>query len=242
MRIKDRPIRVLALAGTSVVLLLSSALAARPEPALPVDIPASERSRLTAVTATVSLAAHAAGAPFVARRAVFEYLLDHPEFAAHVTRTLRLARYRIWREPDGLWLDDGWGTVGHFSVVYAGNGTRVMHARGRYKHWLLPSIHGQAVVVIAYGVEPATDGRSVISATVTGFVKLDNPLVEMASKLLSATARAKAEREARQLVKVFARTTRAIEDDPAAVHERLRLRPDVSRLELEEFRQLLRLP
>jgi len=52
VRIKDRPIRVLALAGTSVVLLLSSALAARPEPALPVDIPASERSRLTAVTAT----------------------------------------------------------------------------------------------------------------------------------------------------------------------------------------------
>src|SRR5256885_546889 len=194
------------------------------------------------ICATASLAAHAAGEPFVARRAVFEYLLDHPEFAAHVTRTLRIARYRIWREPDGLWLDDGWGTVGRFAVVYAGNGTRVMHARGHYKHWLLPSIHGQAVVVIAYGVQPAADGKSLISAAVTGFVKLENPLVEMASRLLSRTARAKAEREARQLVKVFARTTRAIEHDPAGVHELLRLRPDVSRPELEAFRQLLRLP
>src|SRR5437667_325733 len=138
---RDRPIRVLALAGTLVVLLLSSVLAARPEPALPAEMPASERSRLALVTATASLATHAAGEPFVARREVFEYLL-----------------------------------------------------------------------------------------------------VEMASRLLSRTARAKAEREARQLVKVFARTTRAIEHDPAGVHELLRLRPDVSRPELEAFRQLLRLP
>ena len=70
---------------------------------------------------------------FVARREVFEYLLDHPEFATHVTRTLRVARYRIWRASDGLWIDDGWGTVGRFSLVYARDGTRVMHARGRYK-------------------------------------------------------------------------------------------------------------
>src|SRR2546422_591659 len=166
---KDRPIRVLALAGTLVVLLLSSVLAARPEPALPAEMPASERSRLAAGTATASAATHAGGAPFVARR-------------------------------------------------------------------------GQAVVVIEYGVQAAADGKSLISAAVTGFVKLENPLVEMASRLLSRTARAKAEREARQLVKVFARTTRAIEHDPAGVHELLRLRPDVSRPELEAFRQLLRLP
>jgi hypothetical protein len=241
VRFKDHPIRVLALAGTSGVLLLSSAFAERPGPALPAEIPASERSRLTAVTQTASLATHAAGEPFVARREVFEYLLDHPALAASVTRTLRIARYRIWREADGLWLDDGWGTVGRFSVVYAGHGMRVMQARGRYTHWLLPSIHGQAVVVIEYRTEPAVDGKSVIQAAVTGFVKLDNRLVEMASKLLSATASAKAEREARQLVKVFARTTHAIDTDPAGVHEVLRQRPDVSRGDLEAFRVLLRL-
>src|SRR2546427_479343 len=143
---KDRPIRVLALAGTLVVLLLSSVLAARPEPALPAEMPASERSRLAAVTATASLATHAAGEPFVARREVFEYLLDHPEFAAHLTPTLRSARRRIRRQPRRLRPD--------------------------------PRL----------------------------------------------------------------RTARAIEHDPAGVHELLRLRPDVSRPELKAFRQLLRLP
>jgi hypothetical protein len=239
---RSRPIRVLGLAGASLALFLSSALAARPVPSLPAEIPASERGRLAAIAETASLATHAAGEPFVARREVFEYLLDHPEFATHVTRTLRVARYRIWRERDGLWLDDGWGAVGRFSVVYAGNGTRVLYARGRHKQWFLPAIHGHAVVVIEYGTRPAADGKSLISTGVTGFVKLDSPLIEMASKLVHAAATAKAEREARQLVRVFARTTRAIDDDPAGVHERLRQRPDVSRSELAEFRQLLQLP
>src|SRR2546428_2224241 len=99
---KDRPIRVLALAGTLVVLLLSSVLAARPEPALPAEMPASERSRLAAVTATASLATHAAGEPFVPRREGFQYPPGHPQFAAHPARTPPISRYRIWREPHRL--------------------------------------------------------------------------------------------------------------------------------------------
>src|SRR2546425_12284117 len=67
VRFRGRPRRVLALAGTSVVLLLSSALAARPGPALPDEIPASERSQLTEITENASLATHAAAEPFVAR-------------------------------------------------------------------------------------------------------------------------------------------------------------------------------
>src|SRR2546422_7585476 len=118
---KDRPIGVRALAGTRGVLLLSSALAARPEPALPAEMPASERSRLALVTATASLATHAPGEPFVAPPEGFENLLGHPEFAAHLTRTLRIARYPISGEPDGPWLDHSWGTGGRHAALYAGN-------------------------------------------------------------------------------------------------------------------------
>src|SRR5437870_11890591 len=143
VRFRGRPRRVLALAGTSVVLLLSSALAARPGPALPDEIPASERSQLIEVTENASLAAHAAGEPFVARPEVFVYLLDHPEFATHVTRTLRIARYRVWREPDGLSLDDGWGVLRRFQTGYAANGAPAMHARGRYRHWFIPALNGR---------------------------------------------------------------------------------------------------
>src|SRR5437899_12830606 len=114
VRFRGRPRRVLALAGTSVGLLLSSALAAGPGPALPDEIPASERSQLTEVTENASLATHAAGEPFVARPEVVVYLLDHPELATHVTRTLKRARSRVWRGPDRLWLDDRGGGVRRF--------------------------------------------------------------------------------------------------------------------------------
>ena len=95
-------------------------------------MPAGERARLQEVAEAASVSARAAGEPFIARPDVFEFLLDHPEFATHVTRALKLARYRIWRGPEGgLWLDDGWGVVGQFSVVYATSGTRVAYAHGQ---------------------------------------------------------------------------------------------------------------
>ena len=138
--------------GTAVVLLASNALGARPSATLPTRIPPAERARLQEVAQGASVSVQASGEPFVVRRDVFEFLLDHPELATHLTRALRLARYRIWRTPEGLWLDDGWGVVGRFSVVYAARGTRVVYARGQYQSGFLPSIHGQAVVVIEYSV------------------------------------------------------------------------------------------
>ncbi len=242
MRKTRRRSRILLLAAAAGLLgLVGSALGARPAPPLPPDLPAAERLRLQQVTEQASVATRADGEPFVTRRDVFEYLLDHPEFATHVTRALKLARYRIWREADGLWLDDGWGATGQFSIVYAANGTRVMYARGQYTQWYLPTIHGQAVVIIEYAAQPAPDDRSLITTTVTGFVKLDSRVLEWAGRLASAAATAKAEKEARLLVRVFARASRAIESDPAGVHGLVRQQRDVPQRELQEFGRLLQL-
>ena len=219
---------------------MSSALAAKPSPVLPAQIPAHERTRLQEIAEGASVSAQATGEPFLARSDVFEFLLDHPEFATHITRALKLARYRIWRGPEGgLWLDDGWGVVGQFSVVYASQGTRVVFAHGQYQSGLLPSIRGQAVVVIEYGVSPAADRRSLISPAVTGFVRLDSKIIALAGMLASSVATAKAEKEAKQFVRLFARASRAIEDNPAHVHEAVRQRPDVPAADLEAFRRLL---
>ena len=219
---------------------MSSALAAKPSPVLPAQIPAHERTRLQEIAEGASVSAQATGEPFLARSDVFEFLLDHPEFATHITRALKLARYRIWRGPEGgLWLDDGWGVVGQFSVVYASQGTRVVFAHGRYQSGLLPSIRGQAVVVIEYGVSPAADRRSLISPAVTGFVRLDSKIIALAGMLASSVATAKAEKEAKRFVRLFARASRAIEDNPAHVHEAVRQRPDVPAADLEAFRRLL---
>ena len=215
---------------------------AGPAPELPAELPPAERARLQPITDSASLSVKVEGQSFVGRRDIFEYLLDHPDFATHVTRALKFARYKIWRTPTGLGIDDGWGTVGTFETVWVAAGHRVMQAKGVYHHKILPDIHGQAVVAIDYWVQPAGGGRSQISTAVTGFVKLDSRLLAMASKMASSVAKAKGEKEAKSLVGLFAKTTQAIETDPAGVFNKVRQRPDVPARELEEFRRLLSLP
>lgn len=206
---------------------------------LPNAIPQAHRGELQQVAEAASVSTHVQAEPFVGRRDVFEYLLDHPEFATHVTRVLKLARYRIWHTSEGLFLDDGWGATGHFSVIYAVNGTRVMYARGQYQQRVLPAINGQAVIVLASEFQPAPDGRASITTAVTGFVKLDNRFLNLFGRLARGIVDAKAEKEAHRLVRVFARASRQIEERPAEVLAQLRQRPDVPQRELEEFRQLL---
>jgi hypothetical protein len=235
-----RAARSLVLLGVLVAGGAAAALAAGPV-ALPSQVPEAVRARIQPVTDQPSLAVKIDGEPFVARRDVFEYLLDHPDFATHVTRSLRLARYRIWRTPDGLAIDDGWGTVGTFELVHAADGLRLMYARGVYKQRILPDIHGQAVVVVDYRAQPAAGGRSAIQAAVTGFVKLDSRILNFASRLATSVATAKGEKEATRLVKLFARTTRALDADPAGAFDKVRQSPDVPARELEEFRRLLSL-
>ena len=231
-----------ALAGLSLVLVAAAA-AADGGPPLPAHIPSDARARVTPVTEEPSLSTRVNGAPFVARREVFEFLLDHPEFATHVTRALKLARYRIWRTAEGLAIDDGWGTTGTFEVVWSANGTRLMYARGEYHPRLLPTIRGRAVVLIDYGVQPAPRAPgSLISAAVTGYVKLDSRVLAGLSRLAGPIARAKADKEANRLVQLFARAMHAIESDPAGVYERLYRAPGTPPRELEELRTLLHLP
>jgi hypothetical protein len=227
---------------TIAVLLAGPAVAGSRPPELPRGMPAQTRERLEPVTALASLATEVDGQPFQARRDVFEYLLDHPDFATHVMRAVRAARYRIWPVPGGFGIDDGWGTVGTFEVVYAAPGVRVMLAKGEYQHRILPDIHGEAIITIRYAATPARNGTSTIAAAVGSYVKLDSTILRMAGRLASAVAYAKAEKEGTRLVKTFARATRAIDDNPTALCEELARRPDVPRRELEEFRRLLSRP
>jgi hypothetical protein len=224
-----------------VVGLATPVVAGWAAPALPAEVPAATRARLTRVTEQASVAARVDGPPFQGRRDVFEYLLDHPDFATHVMRVLRASRYRIWSVPGGFGIDDGWGTIGTFEIVYVAPGIRVLHARGEYQQSLLPDIRGEAIITISYATTPASDGKSTIAAAVGSYVKLDGTLVR-AWAVASSAARAKAEKEGVRLVKTLARATRGIEDNPAALWNALRQRPDVPRRELEEFRRLLRLP
>ena len=226
----------------SAVTLAAPALAGRLTPALPAEIPAGVRARVSSVVDDASLSTRVHGSAFVARGDVFEYLIEHPEFATHVTRALKVARYRIWRTPSGLMLDDGWGAVGALEVIYGAPGLRVMYAKGEYHQAILPNIRGQAVVTIDWTADPGPDGKKVIAPTIGAYVKLDSRALSLATALASSVAAAKAEKEALRLVRVFEKTTRALNDNPAAVLEALRQHPDTPARELEEFGRLLLSP
>lgn len=223
----------------TVVTLTTPAFARRLVPTLPADIPAGVRARLAAVTDDAALKTRIEGKSFVSRRDIFEYLLDHPEFATHVTRALKVARYRIWRTSSGLMLDDGWGAVGALEVVHKAPGMRVMYLKGQYQHSILPNIRGQAVVTVEWTTTPAPAGKDVVVPTVGAYVKLDSRMLSAASGLANSVASAKAEKEANRLVRVFEKTTRALEENPGAVLEALRQRADTPRRELDEFSRLL---
>jgi hypothetical protein len=237
-----RPARVAVAAVLALAVVSSAGAAARPA-SLPGDLSPVDHARLASVTSGATLSTRYEAEPFPARLDVFEYLLDHPEFATHVTRALKVARYRIWREADGLHIDDGWGTRGRFEVVHAAGGVRVLYARGEYEQRLLPNIGGEAVVVVEYAERSGPDGVRRLVPTLTGFVKLDSRLLAaLASRFATSIARDKAKLEAARLAKVFMKVSRAIEQDPARVYALVRQQPNVPAPDLDGFRALLNLP
>jgi len=233
-------------AAKEPVSVVDAAVEPSPEDARAVALEGSlrrpELAWLKEVTSQPTVAARAHGEPFLGRREIFEFLLDNLEFASHVTRVLRLARYRVWRTAEGLVLDDGWGSLLTLSLVQATSGARVLYARGQYRQPLLPDIHGQAVLMIEYDTTPADGGRDMVSAAVTSYVKVESGFMAFLMKVASAAVTDKAELESRRLVRTFARVSRAIEDNPAEVFDQVRRSPDVPQAPLEEFRRLLKVP
>jgi hypothetical protein len=131
---------------------------------------------------------------------------------------------------------------GQFKVVHAEPGRRVLWARGRFEQSFLPSIRGQGVGTLEYSFRPAAGGQTVVTTAATGYLQVDNRALNALGRVAAPFVQAKADREAGLLLRTFARVMRAIEESPASVYQRVSARPDVPRRELEQFRQLLRLP
>jgi len=223
-----------------VVGVCSAAGAAAPPLAVPAPVAPGARERIELVIRDALVSTQVDGPIHAMRREVFEYLLDHPEFATHVTRALGLARYRVWQAGNELWIDDGWGTRGTFAVVHAAPGVRMYLARGAFQQRFLPEMRGEAVGMFEYGFRTETDGRTMVTTRATGYLQVDNNFLRMLGRIAAPFVQAKADKETGQLLRVFARASRAIEENPADVCQKVSERPDVPRRELEHFRALLR--
>jgi len=237
----SRLMRALVPAAGTMLLGFAAAQALAPLP-LPRQLPSAERARLEEIAKNSFASTHVEHEPYAAQPDVWEYLLDHPEFATHVTRALKLARYRIWQDASGLWLDDGWGVKGQFAFVHAERGVRVMYARGQFDQKFLPEIRGQAVATLEYAFRRDSGGHTTVATAASGYVQVENRVLNTLGKVAAPIVQARADKEAGYLLRTFARVTRAIEEDPARVYQLVSERSDVPHHELEEFRRLLRLP
>ena len=238
---RRRFIAVAGLLTLGLVLGRARAVAAQPTLPLPPQLPPKDRERVNAIVKNAFASTQQQVEPYPARPEIFEYLLDHLEFAGHVARALKAARYKIWRDQQGLWLDDGWGVRGTFFTLYGEPGLRLIHAQGAYQS-ALPDIKGRAVVALAYKFEPAAQSRQQVATTLTSFVHIDSAVIRAIGKIGGPFVQTKADREARRLLRVFAKVSRAIEENPGEAYARIRDHPGAPKPELEEFRRLLRVP
>ena len=227
----------------SLVVLLSVSMLLGPAakaggvaaPALPSGVPAADRTRIENVLAHATISTRVEIDPYPLRLDVFDYLLNHPDFATQVTRALKLARYRIWTSADGLNLDDGWGVKGVITPFYGDKGLRVVYARGRYEQKVLPDIRGQAIIFVRYG-ENSGAGKPALVTSMEVFAWLDSAMI---ASLAGSVAKAKATEEARHALRVFARLSNHLELRADEVLAELARHPEVSRTELAELRRLL---
>lgn len=224
-----------------LVAAASNAEAAPPFFTVLSPVPADARTRIETVARDAFVATRVEAPTYSMRPEMFEYLLDHPDFASQVTRALGLARYRIWQEGDELWLDDGWGTRGTFTVVHAARGLRAYYARGAFQQKYLPEMRGEAAAVLEYDFQAGAGGRTLVTSRATGYLQVDNQFLRMLGRVAAPFVQAKADKEAAKLLRVFARASQAIEERPAEVYQKLSERPDVPPRDLAEFRALLHL-
>ncbi|MBI1727899.1 MAG: hypothetical protein HYR50_11600 [Candidatus Rokubacteria bacterium] len=239
----SRPRRTARALACALVLLagalLRPALGAGVEgaPTLPPGVPPADLARIEKVLANATVSTRVEVAPYPLRLDVFDYLLDHPEFATQVTRALKLARYRIWRTADGLNLDEGWGVTGLITPFYGDGGLRVVYARGRYEQSVLPDISGQVVILLRYADGPGPNGRPALATSMEVFAQLDSAMV---ATFAGSIAKSKATSEGLHVLKVFSRLSRHLERRADEVLAELGKNPDVSRANLEGFRRVLK--
>jgi hypothetical protein len=179
------------------------------------------------------------GIAFRSHKGVYDYLVQHMDFAADVARMLRVGKYRIRRTPTGFEADDGHGAHGFLRPLFDDGDRRVFYLQGRYDPPILPSIAGRLVLVLDTSHTLAPDGENYAEMRVAGYLRLDSVLAEV----IAAVARSFTEEMVQKKVKRFfrdvARVSRRAYDDPDGLIEELARHPQFEAERVAEFRQVL---
>jgi hypothetical protein len=231
-----------------VAVLVGAALAgwAADRPGESLDIPWAgldpvSQQRLREVTEHAIFFRDLHGIQVKSSPTVFDYLIDHPDFAATAGRILGIVKYRIVKERDGLfWGDDAHGATGTFELLHAEAGKRVYLATGTFVKRFLPTIRGRIALVIAF--EHTTDQageRSVVNH-VRGYLRIDNRILGILARIARPLVGPIVDRKVLRTFAAASRLTAQASDDPAGLYRSLEASPEIQKKELREFRSILR--
>ena len=228
-------------------LLMMPACPVRSEEISPSVIPwdrlAAETSGLVRdVVARPLVARQINGIAYKSRPEIFQYLLDHPDFAADMARAIKVGKYRVTPVTGGYEADDGRGVRGLLKPVYADAQRRVYYLAGRYDPPIFPTMTGRAVLVLDTLHVASPGGGTLAEATVTGFLQVDGVLGRIVAGILRDFTQAAVDRKVRRFFRHVEKVSVRAHDDPAGLAQEIRGRPDLPPGQVAEFSRLLLVP
>jgi len=204
-----------------------------------------DRQAVEAVVRAPTLSREIKGLTFRSRKEVYEYLLDHPDFAAAVARALNLSRYEIVKDgklagasDKAYWGTDGRGATGHFRVVYADKTKRVFFLQGTYEKKWLPTIPARAVVILVFEHKADREG-TYVEQDLYGYLKIDQAFVALLTELLQPVMRGATDGKMKRTLGLGARISEMAYWDPAGMLKKLETSPELPPREFARFRQIL---
>jgi hypothetical protein len=185
--------------------------------AMPLDqLPPPVRDRVRAVVDQPTLAIQGPIESFNCQPAMYYWLLDHPDLAVRMWRSLGAKCADILSQGDGhfLWKDDQ-GSLIHWQTVLHGSRQRIWYAEGQVRPGLLlPKVAVKAVVVLNFSEGWDRMGHPALRHQMNLMLHTDSQAVALAARLLGASAPRLAEQYVAQMEMFFAALSWYIDQDP----------------------------
>ena len=191
------------------------------------------------VVAGAVVARQVDGIWYRSRKEVFDFLIEHPDFAANVARVLKEGKYRVWQTTAGYAADDGRGAYGFFKPLITDGDRRVFYLEGRYDRPFLPTLSGRLVLVLETVHRTNSGGISYAETRVAGFLRLDSAILERLARVAISLSERLLERRIRRFFRHVERVSRRAYDDPEGLAEELARHPDLPAERVAQFRQVL---
>lgn len=223
-----------------ILFLLAVPAAGKTTLPFPEDLLQGERGkRMKEVVEDSTLHREMGGLRLWCDQSLFEYLLEHPDFAASLARAAGLLKYTVERR-GGMeyWANDHDGLTGSLTILHPETGRAVLYAEGTYKSGII-RIPGRVAIVMRF-FEGREDSIPYVDNTFSGYIRLDAALLDPLARLFRPIVARIMEKQVHWFFRKVNRLMARLYENPEALLQKLP--PETWQRETEELRSLLALP